>query len=82
MNGSCPFVPKVVAVEKDVVHGIELAAVGARSVVMGSRSEVVGIIALERMSCYELEGGRLVWAGVGGENSADEVGDGKAGWFS
>jgi hypothetical protein len=71
----------MVTVEKDVVGGIELAAVGTRGVVMGSCSEAVGIIALERVSCDELEGSGLVGAGVCGENSADEVGDGKAGWF-
>ena len=40
VDGCCPFVPKVVAIEQDVVGGVELAAVGARGVVMGSRMEV------------------------------------------
>ena len=81
MNGGCPFIPEVVTVEEDVVRGVELAAVGTRGVVMGSRSEAVGIVALKSVSCDELEGGGLVGTGVGGEDSADKVGDGKVRWF-
>ena len=71
----------MVAFEKDVVGGVELAAVGTRGIVVGSCAEASGVIALECVSSNELEGGGLVGTGVGGENSADEVGEGKAGWF-
>ena len=81
MYGCCPFVPEVVTVEQNVVRGVEFAAVGTRGVVVGSRSEAVGVVALESVSCDELEGGGLVGTGVGGQDSADKVGDGKARWF-
>ena len=76
MDGRRPFVPKMVAVEEDVVSGIEIAAVRAGGVVVGSRSEVSGVSALEGMSRNELERGGLVRAGFGGEDAADEVEDG------
>jgi hypothetical protein len=81
VDGCCPFVPKMVTVEKDVVGGVELAAVGTRGVVVSSRAEASGIVSLECMSCDKLEGSGLVGTGVSGENSADKVGEGKAGWF-
>jgi hypothetical protein len=81
VNGCCPFVPKMVTVEKDVVGGVKVTAVGTRGVVVGSHVEASGVVAFECVSCYGLKGGRLVGTGVGGKYSADKVGEGKAGWF-
>ena len=71
----------MVTLEENVVGGVGVAAVQTRSVVVGSRAEVGGICGFECMSGDELESGGLVQMGVGGKNSADEVGDGEAGWF-
>ena len=81
MDDGCSLVPEVVTVEEDVICGVEFAVVGAGSVVLGSRSKAVGVIALKRVSCDELEGGGLVLAGGGGKDTADEVGGYEAGWF-
>ena len=79
VDNGCSLVPKMVAVEKDVVCGVELAAVGTGGVVLGSRSKAVGVVALEHVACDELEGGGLVMTGGGSEDTTDEIGGREAG---
>jgi hypothetical protein len=66
------FVPEVVAVEKDVVDGISIAAVRTCGIVPSICSEARGVGGVEGVSCDELEHGRLVRVGLGGENPIDE----------
>ena len=62
----------MVAVEQDVVDGVEIAAVGARSVIPGVPPKTGGVMGVECVSCNELKGCRLVGAGLGGEDPFSE----------
>ena len=66
------LVPVLVAVEKDVVNGVTVAAVGARDVIPGIPPKTGGVIGVKSVSCNELEGCGLVGAGLGGEDPFDE----------
>ena len=68
----CPFVPKMVTLEEDVVDGVEIAAVRTARVVTGVGSETGRVAGVERMSGDGLEGGGLVRTGLGCENPEDE----------
>ena len=62
----------MIAVKKDVVDGVAIAAVRACGVVASIGPEVGGIASVECVAGNELEGSRLVSAGLGGENPFDE----------
>ena len=50
------FVPVMVTVEKDVVDGVSVTAMGACGVVPGVPPKVGGVVCVESMSCNELKG--------------------------
>jgi hypothetical protein len=66
MNGCRAFVPKMVALEKNVVGGVEVAAMWTGGVIVGSRVEAGRVSSFESVSGDELKGGGLVQTGVCG----------------
>jgi hypothetical protein len=62
----------VVAVEKDVVDCVPIAAVWACGIIAHVCSEASGVSGIEGVASYELESGGLVCARLGGENPVDE----------
>jgi hypothetical protein len=66
------FVPKVIAVEEDVVDGVAIAAMWAGGVVISVGSKAGRVASVESVAGDELKCGGLVCVGLGGENPFDE----------
>ena len=56
----CSFVPKVVAVEEDMIDGVAVAAVRTGDVISGILAKAGGVCGIKSVSCDDLEGGGLV----------------------
>ena len=71
-DDSGALVPVVVAVKKDMVDGVTLAAMGTCRVIPGVPPEAGGVISVKHVTGDELEGCGLVCAGVCSHHSFDE----------